>query len=256
LTAVKTYVAIVPAAGIGSRMNSPMAKQYLKIANKTVIEHTLDALLSHPKVSNVIVVIHPEDNAFASLSIANHPNVHAIIGGNERVDSVLNGLTYCKNLQAPQDEKDQWVLVHDAARPCITHSELDDLLATAGYFDGAILAMRVVDTIKQTVISIEENGESVEQYSSIQRTLDRAHLWQAHTPQFFPLDRLIDAIKTAQRNNIQITDEASAMEHIHANVKLIEGRSTNIKITRPSDLALAEFYLNNNNKQRGTQCSG
>jgi 2-C-methyl-D-erythritol 4-phosphate cytidylyltransferase len=264
LKVVKTHIAVVPAAGIGSRMKSSIAKQYLKIGGQTVIEHTLDALLSHPQISDVIVVLHPQDTIFDSLGIADNPAIKKVVGGDERVDSVLNGLKYCSQLRHDNQQgnsKNQWVLVHDAARPCLTHAELDDLLATTEHCDGAILAIPVVDTIKQGAISTisckELRGKALlTQSAVIQNTVDRTELWQAHTPQFFPLKRLIDAIQTAQQNNIQITDEASAMEHINAEIKLIEGRSTNIKITRPSDLALAEFYLNNNNnKQRGSRCS-
>jgi 2-C-methyl-D-erythritol 4-phosphate cytidylyltransferase len=249
---------VVPAAGIGSRMKSSVAKQYLKIGGRTVIEQTLDALRSHPQISDIIVVLHPQDTIFDSLSVASNPAIKTVRGGDERVDSVLSGLQYCGQLHG-NDERatlnNEWVLVHDAARPCVTHAELDDLLATDEHCDGAILAIPVVDTIKQGATFTMSNSSLDNQTASIQKTVDRTSLWQAHTPQFFPLKRLINAIQTAQQNNIEITDEASAMEHVNADIKLIEGRSTNIKITRPSDLALAEFYLNNNNKQRGTQCS-
>lgn len=255
MTVVKTFVAIVPAAGIGSRMQSTVAKQYLQIANKTVIEHTLDALLSHPQIRQVVVVLHPQDDYFHTLNIAKHPAVDTVIGGNERVDSVLKGLLHCQvqNKKPHSDSTDaEWVLVHDAARPCVTNAELNDLLSIAESCDGGILAIPVADTIKLAA----RNTKAESSAANIDKTVDRSSLWQAQTPQFFPLVRLISAIQTAQQHNVTITDEASAMEHINAKVKLIEGRSTNIKITRPSDLALAEFYLNNNdNKQRGTLCS-
>ncbi len=255
MTAVKTYVAVVPAAGIGSRMQSTVAKQYLTIENKTVIEHTLDALLSHPQIQSVVVVLHPQDSTFASLRIADSPLVDIVIGGAERVDSVLNGLQHC--LSKVSKSANPWVLVHDAARPCVTHNELTDLFLCENTCDGAILAVPVSDTIKRA--SPPKESATFE----IAETVDRTELWQAQTPQFFPLQKLIDAIQLAKISNIRITDEASAMELTKASIQLIEGRSTNIKITRPSDLALAAFYLssnlssntNKNNKQGGNRCS-
>lgn len=255
MTAVKTYIAVVPAAGIGSRMQSTVAKQYLTIGNRTVIEHTLEALLSHPLIRSVVVVLHPQDSTFTSLKIADSPLVEVVIGGTERVDSVLNGLQHC--LSKASLSPSSWVLVHDAARPCVTHAELNDLFSVENTCDGAILAVPISDTIKRAAQT--QNNTSFE----IAETVDRTQLWQAQTPQFFPLQKLIDAIQLAQINGINITDEASAMEHAKANIQLIEGCSTNIKITRPSDLALATFYLSNkissnmnkNNKQGGNLCS-
>ena len=255
MTPVKTYIAVVPAAGIGSRMQSTVAKQYLTIGNRTVIEHTLDALLSHPQIHRVVVVLHPQDRTFTSLNIADNPLIDIVIGGPERVDSVLNGLQHCVNKVASTENP--WVLVHDAARPCVTHAELDDLFSSENTCDGAILAVPVSDTIKRA--AMPQKSTTFE----IAETVDRTQLWQAQTPQFFPLHKLIDSIQLAQASGIKITDEASAMEHSKATIQLIEGRSTNIKITRPSDLALAAFYLRNNissntnknNKQEGNECS-
>lgn len=255
MTAVEKFVAVVPAAGIGSRMESSVAKQYLTIGNQTVIEHTLDALLSHHQIRRIVVVLHPQDTIFKSLKASQNPLIKTVVGGTQRVDSVLSGLQHC--LTKSIANANSWILVHDAARPCVTHAELDDLFATINTCDGAILAVPVADTIKRAF----SNKKSP--VTEIEETVERTQLWQAQTPQFFPLKKLIHAIELAQHNNINITDEASAMEHINASVRLIEGRSTNIKITRPCDLALAAFYLtdntlannNKNNKQGGTLCS-
>lgn len=253
MTAVNKFVAIVPAAGIGSRMNASVAKQYLHIDTKTVIEHTLAGLLSHPQISRVIVVLHPNDSVFCTLNISQNPRVSCVVGGEERVDSVLNGLR--AHVNDPQTDEHAWVLVHDAARPCVTHNEISRLLAIPANSDGAILGVPVADTLKKANISEHDK------YAEIQQTVDRQALWQAQTPQFFPLKSLLQAIELAQKNKVTITDEASAMEYVNANVKLVEGRSTNLKITRPSDLALAAFYLrnetliNDNKKQGGTTCS-
>ena len=245
MTVVDTFTAVVPAAGIGSRMNSTVAKQYLSIGTQTVIEHTLNGLLSHPQIKRVVVVLHPQDKVFSTLPIAQDLRVQTVIGGAERVDSVLCGLQHC--LSASPSNANEWVLVHDAARPCVTQAELDTLLACANHCDGAILAVPVVDTIKRSV------GGQIDTDASIEKTIDRSLLWQAQTPQFFPLNKLIDAIELAQHEGLIITDEASAMEHSNAEVKLIEGRSSNIKITRPSDLALAAFYLHNNQSENNNK---
>jgi len=255
LTAVEKFVAVVPAAGIGSRMKSSVAKQYLTIGNQTVIEHTLDALLSHHQIQRIVVVLHPQDTIFKLLKASQNPLIETVIGGTQRVNSVLSGLQHC--LAEPIANANSWILVHDAARPCVTHAELDNLFASINTCDGAILAVPVTDTIKRA--SSNKNSPIAE----IEETVERTQLWRAQTPQFFPLKKLINAIELAQHNNIDITDEASAMEHVNASVKLIEGRTTNIKITRPCDLALAAFYLSNdtftdndkNSQQGGTLCS-
>ena len=244
MKAVTSYTVVIPAAGIGSRMQTSIPKQYLSIAGKTVIEHSISALLSHPRINKVMVVLHPNDENFSKLDCANNPQVLICQGGEERVDSVLKGLHACMKSSAVTET--DWVLVHDAARPCISLKEIDALLAIREHSVGGILATPVSDTIK-----LAADSSSEESAPQVQRTVDRTGLWQAQTPQFFPINDLIHAIEQAQQNTIQITDEASAMESVGATVKLVEGRSSNIKITRPSDLSLAEFYLNLNDKQGG-----
>jgi 2-C-methyl-D-erythritol 4-phosphate cytidylyltransferase len=236
-------------------MQATVAKQYLTIGQQTVIEHTISNLLSHPAIQNVVVVLHPNDTHFAKLACAIHPQVHTCLGGKERVDSVLQGLRYCvgdnpKSTTSTQS-LNQAVLVHDAARPCVSHAEIDALLHTyealgeqAKSSAGAILATPVVDTIKQQI-----QTQAKQSQARIESTIDRSLLWQAQTPQLFDLSALINAIENALKDNIGITDEASAMEHIGATVILVEGRPSNIKITRPGDLSLAEFYLKLNNKE-------
>lgn len=244
MKAVNSYTVVLPAAGIGSRMQASIPKQYLQIAGKTVIEHTIAALLSHSRIKSVVVVLHPDDTQFSTLKCADSPQVFTCVGGDERVDSVLSGLRACLVTNAQSDN--DWVLVHDAARPCVSHDEIDDLLAIQAHSVGGILATPVSDTLKLS----SDLSDDIEA-PHVQRTVDRTRLWQAQTPQFFPLKELLHAIEQAQQDKIKMTDEASAMEHIGTKVKLVEGRSSNIKITRPSDLSLAEFYLNLNNKQGG-----
>lgn len=229
-------IAIVPAAGIGSRMQASKAKQYLEINGTSIIETTINALLSHPKIKGVVVVLHAQDSTFFKLAISQSDSVHTCIGGAERVDSVLAGLHYCHQ-QLPIDDND-WVLVHDAARPCIAHEQIDRLLEQKGKCQAAILAIPCADTLKlaKTPPILHEHA------SVIEKTVDRSRIWQAQTPQYAPLLTLIDAIER-HGSNEQITDEASALEYSGVEVMLVEGVSSNIKITRPSDLALAHFYL-------------
>jgi 2-C-methyl-D-erythritol 4-phosphate cytidylyltransferase len=225
------YSVVVPAAGIGKRMKTDCPKQYLHIAGKTIIEHTLTNLLEHSQVQRVIVVLNPNDILFAQLPIASHPCIEVVEGGQERCDSVLAGLNYLA-------DDEEWVLVHDAARPCFAATDLTALLQLAEQGNiGGILATPVRDTMKRAV-NVKLNGQNV-----VKQTESREHLWHALTPQFFKLDTLKKALNTAIQQNINITDEASAMEYLGEKVMLVKGCATNIKITQPEDLLLAEFYL-------------
>ncbi|MFM5818605.1 2-C-methyl-D-erythritol 4-phosphate cytidylyltransferase [Aeromonas sanarellii] len=215
--------AIVPAAGIGSRMGAECPKQYLSLAGKCILEHTLERLLSHPGIARVIVALAPHDRWFETLAVAADPRVWRVEGGSERAWSVLNGLHVAQG---------EWVLVHDAARPCLTHGDLDRLIATAMACDGAILGSRVRDTMKRTDAA-----------GNILATVDREQLWHALTPQMFPTGPLRRALEEGLALGAAITDEASAMERAGFAVRMVEGRADNIKVTRPEDLSLAELYL-------------
>ncbi|EBJ2068576.1 2-C-methyl-D-erythritol 4-phosphate cytidylyltransferase [Salmonella enterica] len=218
--------AVVPAAGFGRRMQTECPKQYLSIGNKTILEHSVHALLAHPRVTRVVIAISPGDHRFAQLPLANHPQITVVDGGNERADSVLAGL------QAVA--KAQWVLVHDAARPCLHQDDLARLLAISENSRvGGILASPVRDTMKRG-----EPGKN-----AIAHTVERADLWHALTPQFFPRELLHDCLTRALNEGATITDEASALEYCGFHPALVEGRADNIKVTRPEDLALAEFCL-------------
>ncbi|MCQ8129304.1 2-C-methyl-D-erythritol 4-phosphate cytidylyltransferase [Methylomonas rivi] len=219
--------AVVPAAGVGTRMQADRPKQYLPLAGKTVIEHTLTRLLQSGAFQAVAVAISLEDPYWPELDISKHPNVITAPGGKERADSVLSAL---KALQGKADEND-WVLVHDAARPCLTaediHRQIDTLKDDAV---GGILALSSHDTLKH----VDGN--------SITATVDRKHIWRALTPQMFKYGMLRDALQQTE-GNPAITDEASALELLGFQPKIVEGRPDNIKITRPEDLALAQFYM-------------
>ncbi len=221
------FWAIVPAAGVGKRMQADRPKQYLELADKTVIEHTLSRLLGADIFSAIAVAISEEDPYWPELSISKHPKIITAPGGKERADSVLSGLKAI-NEQAADDD---WVLVHDAARPCITASDIHHLVDSLLYDEvGGILALASPDTLKQ----VQDN--------SITGTLDRSHIWRALTPQMFRYGMLKTALEQAQ-GNPGITDEASALELKGLQPKIVEGRPDNIKITRPEDLALAQFYM-------------
>ncbi|MEA1064191.1 2-C-methyl-D-erythritol 4-phosphate cytidylyltransferase [Apirhabdus apintestini] len=220
-------VAIVPAAGIGSRMQAERPKQYLTLGDKTILEHAVAGLLRNPRISRVIVAVSPHDSWFDALAVAKHPQVIKTTGGARRADSVLAGL------HAAEDA--EWALVHDAARPCLHPDDLACLLAAAQVSQtGGILATPVRDTMKRA-----EPGAS-----RIAHTVDRDDLWHALTPQLFPLVLLRDCLIRALNEGAAVTDEASALEYCGFHPQLVRGRADNIKVTQPEDLALAEFYLN------------
>ncbi|MBL4908782.1 MAG: 2-C-methyl-D-erythritol 4-phosphate cytidylyltransferase [Alteromonadaceae bacterium] len=229
-----SLIAVVPAAGIGKRMRSHYPKQYLTFLGKTVLEHTVERLLSHPKITRVILALGENDEYFPSLALANNPYVSTVIGGKERVDSVLAGLQYinCSEFS--------WVLVHDAARPCVSHQDITQLITrclSTGV--GGLLATPVRDTMKR---SHPENTLNKAQ-NIVQCTEQRDGLWHALTPQMYKITELKNAIENALTQQLAITDESSAIELAGLPSQLVEASSDNIKITRPDDLALAEFIL-------------
>ncbi len=219
--------AVVPAAGVGKRMNADRPKQYLHLAGKTVIEHTLSRLLQAEVFAAVAVAISEEDPYWSELSIASHEKIITAAGGKERADSVLSGL-HAIRTQATDDD---WVLVHDAARPCITRADIHHLIESLINDEvGGILALPCADTLKNV------------QGKNILGTVDRSVIWRALTPQMFRYGTLKTALEHAVGNPV-ITDEASALELQGLQPKIVEGRPDNIKITRPEDLALAQFFM-------------
>jgi 2-C-methyl-D-erythritol 4-phosphate cytidylyltransferase len=223
--------AVVPAAGRGSRLGGEVPKQYLTLAGRPMIEHTLRALLGHPEVDGVMVALAPDDPWWAGWRNMENKPIYTCIGGAERADSVLAAL---QALPATVSE-DQWVLVHDAARPCLRGVDLTRLLAI-GQADpiGAILAAPVRDTIKRI-----DGGDELRSAA----TEPREQLWRALTPQLFRRGGLTRALQAAMRGNIAITDEAMAMERLGLKPRLVEGSEDNIKVTTPADIALAESIL-------------
>ncbi|MBE0351903.1 2-C-methyl-D-erythritol 4-phosphate cytidylyltransferase [Pseudoalteromonas lipolytica] len=223
--------AIVPAAGVGSRMQHSAPKQYIELAGKTILEHTLSKLAELDFIHTIKVAISDDDGYFDAIPQIDS-RIERVSGGTERADSVLNALL------SLADNPPDWVLVHDAARPLVCLSDItrlvDDCLAAN---EGGILASKVKDTIKRGRTHSEQ-------------TVPRDDLWQALTPQFFPYQALVDALSNALENGVTITDEASAIEWAKQPVKLVAGRSDNIKITTPEDLDLAAFLLQKQQNER------
>lgn len=218
--------ALVPAAGTGERMGAALPKQYLSLRGRTLAEHTMARLLSLARIDAVVVAVAEADPWWPALAPARDPRVRTVTGGASRAESVLNGLACL----LPEAREQDWVLVHDMARPCVRLSDIENLLAAAGP-GGAILALPSTDTIKQA-----EGDE-------ISTTLDRTCIWRALTPQLFPLGLLHRCLREALASGGRVTDEASAVEAAGHRPRLVTGRSDNIKVTLPEDLPLAEFHL-------------
>lgn len=220
--------AIIPAAGSGRRFSQHELKQYQLIQDLTVLEHTV-ARLNQLPLAGYILAISKDDHFAKTLNLSAQHKAHFCLGGAERVDSVLNALNYLVEIADPED----WVFVHDAARPCVSLECLTALVETAVQNKcSAILATPVRDTLKR-----------VAQDQQITQTVSRDHLWQAQTPQISTLNTLKHSIETALQNDINITDEASALEYIGETVKVVAGRSDNIKITYAEDLDLARLII-------------
>lgn len=222
---------LVVAAGVGSRMQADRPKQYLSLNQRLLIDHTLETLLAYPAFRQLVLVLSDQDPYWPNSEFSNDERIVRASGGPERYFSVLNGLKRIAEFGQPDD----WVLVHDVARPCLAHSDLDTLIAQLS-FPGAILASPTRDTMKRGITNAA--GDAV-----IDHTVEREQLWHALTPQVFPLGLLTQAIEQSLADGFGVTDEASAIEHLGHQPRLVAGRADNIKVTRPEDLALAELFL-------------
>ena len=224
-----SYWVVVPAAGVGRRMGSAVPKQYLELDGRPVIDHTIERLLLHPSVDGAYVAISAEDGWWKDTEFAVHPDLVVVPGGAERCYSVLNALEVLAGRAADND----WVLVHDAARPCVRREDIDHLIAMVSAGEhGGLLGMPVRDTMKRCDAA-----------DRVTETVDRSHLWHAFTPQMFRFAQLYDALRRALEAGFLVTDEASAVEWAGHRPIMVEGHADNIKITRPEDLALAAYYL-------------
>lgn len=236
MNAARDLWAVVPAAGVGRRIGGPIPKQYLLLAGRRVIDHSLTPLLANPLIRGAVVALDPQDRLWSETELAAHPRVRRVAGGAERCHSVLNAL----DCLAESADDEDWVLVHDAARPCLRETDLVRLIETlSGDPIGGLLAVPVSDTVK------EADGQG-----GVGRTLARERLWRAFTPQMFRLGLLREALSAALAAGELVTDDAGAIERLGHRPRLIECQSDNIKITRPEDLPLAEFYL----RQQGRAC--
>lgn len=225
----RKYWAVIPAAGVGRRMQADRPKQYLSLGGLTVLEQAIAIFSRHPRIAGIVVIVTKGDPYWAELQVDTPLPLYVAAGGAERCHSVLNGLM----LLAQHADESDWVLVHDAARPCLRQGDIDRLLDELDDDEvGGILAVPVRDTMKR------DNGSG-----RIARTEERNGMWHALTPQMFPLGLLREALQQALAEGFEVTDEASALEHCGRAPRLIEGHADNIKITRPEDLALASFFL-------------
>lgn len=223
-----TYWVVIPAAGIGSRMGAACPKQYLPLLDKTILEHTLERLLTVPLFQDIHVALAKGDNFWPQLPVAKNRRIICVQGGGERADSVLN----CLEALADRAQDDDWVLVHDAARPCIRPQEILKLIEVVDNHPvGGILGVPVSDTLKLVSDRV------------IDKTIDRSQLWQAQTPQMFRFGLLRNCLQQAQSEGKTVTDEASSLELYGYQPLMVLGRSDNIKITRPEDLGIAAMLM-------------
>lgn len=221
--------ALIPAAGNGSRMGADQPKQYLQLAGKPVLYYALRNLCRHTAIDRVMVVLAPDDTAFAQHDWREFAPrlIPLYCGGQLRADTVFNGLLAARD----EIDADDWVLVHDAVRPCLAPETLERLIETLQLEPtGGLLALPVVDTLKRA-----------DSDDYVLSTEAREHLWQAQTPQMFRYRLLIEALRASGRATA--TDEASAIERLGLQPKLVMGDSRNLKVTYPQDLALAETLL-------------
>jgi 2-C-methyl-D-erythritol 4-phosphate cytidylyltransferase len=209
-------------------MRAAKPKQYLKLRGRCVIEYCVDRLMDAPWIDGVVVVLAPGDEEFGKLALGRHWKVHTTSGGVKRADSVLAGL---KKVAEQAKAEAPYVLVHDAARPCVTRAEIERLRDEATSEQGGLLALPMTDTIKRS------------EGTHAASTVNRRELWRAQTPQLFRLDLLAAALEDCLARGVDVTDEASAMEAAGRRPRLVQGSESNLKITLPDDLALAEFWL-------------
>lgn len=223
--------ALIVAAGRGSRFGGDIPKQYLCVSGKTVLEHSV-ASLNHWAIDDLTLVVAAQDEYIHRLGFDFDKPMCIALGGSERFLSVKSGIDAIRKSYHAKD--DDWVLIHDAVRPCLSARALDRLLEQTALLTketGAILAIPVVDTLKQV------------ESDTIKHTVSRHQLWQAQTPQIFRLKALEQMLHSVISQNIQITDEASGFESLGHQIKVVTGSQDNIKLTYPKDKAMIEMIL-------------
>ncbi len=228
---MERYVGLVPAAGSGRRLGGELPKQYLEVGGSPLIAHAIRALLAEPRIDCVFVVLSNDDERFKRIEwgAATGRVVPLYCGGETRSISVYNGLVACADALDLND----WMLVHDAARPCLAPSDVARLIdAMTATEIGGLLAAPVADTLKQ------DDGDG-----RVARTVDRSSLWRALTPQMFRYGTLLQALGGGRAQDAAMTDEASAVERLGFHPRLIAGMSSNIKVTLQEDLALVAAWM-------------
>ena len=228
--------AIVPAAGVGSRMQLDRPKQYLEVAGKTVLQYSLECLLQHDAIQAVQLCLSANDAYWVDQGFQHEKLLPVIDGGAERSDTVIEGLNAIGAIANPLD----WVMVHDAARPCLSRSLIDRLIDALGSNSvGGILATPVAETVKK---ASQQDSET-----KIMQTVDRTDLWLAQTPQMFRYGVLRNSMLVAKKQRLSITDEASAIELAGYQPLIIESHAVNKKLTYADDIEWFRFYLQSNN---------
>jgi 2-C-methyl-D-erythritol 4-phosphate cytidylyltransferase len=223
------FWAVVPAAGSARRMNRDTPKQYLSIASRPVIEWSIAPLLARAECAGVVVVLAEGDERWKHLSLARDSRIRTTVGGKERADSVLAGLAALSD----QAQAEDWIAVHDAARPCLQDADLALLIDAVREDEvGGLLAVPVADTLKRA----DADGR-------VAQTVPRAGLWRAQTPQMFRYGLLTRALRQAAERSETVTDEAQAVEMLGLRPRLVLGSADNIKITVSEDLQRAERIL-------------
>ena len=226
---------VIPAAGRGRRFGGDRPKQHIGIAGKSLLAWTLERLASHRRIAGLVVVLAADDSSARVDANTFGKPIIAVIGGAERADSVLAGLRGLPETVAATD----FVLVHDAARPCVRHVDIDSLIERGMRAGGALLAAPVRDTLKRA----DADGFVLE-------TEPRESCWRAMTPQMFRRAELTAALESARRDGIIVSDEAMAMERAAFKPLLVEGSDDNIKVTTPADYYLVEYFLSRDSKSK------
>lgn len=222
------YWVVIPAAGRGSRMGLDRPKQYLSLLGKSILQHTLERICL-PAISGVVVCTAQEDTFWQTLTLQLPIPLWQVTGGAERFQTVLQGLKKLTDIAQPTD----WVLVHDAARPCVRQADIEQLMTQLALHPvGGLLAVPVRDTLKKA------NAQGL-----VLETINRQNMWHALTPQMFRLNLLLSALEHVVAHGDIVTDEAQAIERLGYQPILVEGHADNIKITHPQDLQWAELFL-------------
>lgn len=219
---------VVPAAGRGERFGADIPKQYLPVAGKPLLQHTLERLATHPRIAGLVAVLAPDDAYWPGHTDLYGKPVLTAEGGSTRADSVLSGLYRL----AAMLEGREFVLIHDAARPCVHHADISRLIDLGIAAGGALLAQPLQDTLKRA-----------DRQGRVAATEPRDVRWRAMTPQMFRCGELLAALEVAREAGIAVTDESMAMEHTGRHPLLVAGREDNIKVTTPGDLDLAAYLL-------------